>query len=214
MHDTSRRVYTSSYTRSLHVAYDDHNLYVAFECFDEDPSQIRASFARRDLAEARASLNQLEGEAKTEALAGVAEAWAEWGETILEKGDLMFAPVRERFESGQSVDAATYLRNWRRIQELRAVWNARVEAYDAVMIPTAPILPPNAERLLTDQDYFVTENLLALRNTRIGNVMGLCALTLPTAAPSCGVMMMGKPFGEAALCRIGAAAEAVLAGAA
>ena len=32
----------------VHVTYDDRNLYVAFECFDEDPSQIRASFARRD----------------------------------------------------------------------------------------------------------------------------------------------------------------------
>ena len=32
----------------VHVAYDDHNLYVAFQCFDEDPSQIRASFSRRD----------------------------------------------------------------------------------------------------------------------------------------------------------------------
>ncbi|MCP4572803.1 MAG: carbohydrate binding family 9 domain-containing protein [bacterium] len=32
----------------VRVAYDDRNLYVAFECFDEDPSQIRASFTRRD----------------------------------------------------------------------------------------------------------------------------------------------------------------------
>jgi hypothetical protein len=32
----------------VHVAYDDRNLYVAFECFDNDPSQIRALFARRD----------------------------------------------------------------------------------------------------------------------------------------------------------------------
>ena len=32
----------------VHVAYDDKNLYVAFECFDPDPSRIRASFTRRD----------------------------------------------------------------------------------------------------------------------------------------------------------------------
>ena len=32
----------------VYVAYDDRNLYVAFKCFDQDPSQIRASFARRD----------------------------------------------------------------------------------------------------------------------------------------------------------------------
>ena len=40
------------------------------------------------------------------------------------------------------------------------------------LLPTAPILPPNVERLMTDQEYYVTENLLALRNTRIGNLMG------------------------------------------
>jgi hypothetical protein len=32
----------------VHVAYDERNLYLAFRCFDEDPQQIRASFARRD----------------------------------------------------------------------------------------------------------------------------------------------------------------------
>ncbi len=28
---------------------------------------------------------------------------------------------------------------------------------------------------MTDDAYYVTENLLALRNTRIGNLMGVCA---------------------------------------
>jgi hypothetical protein len=40
---------------------------------------------------------------------------------------------------------------------------------------------------MTDDSYYVTENLLALRNTRIGNLMGICALTLPTSQPSCGI---------------------------
>lgn len=140
------------------------------------------------------------------------EAWAEWGATIEERGDLMFAPVRERFQSGAGVDAAAYLRTWRRLKALRAAWHARMAAYDAVLIPSSPILPPNTERLLTDQDYFVSENLLTLRNTRIGNLMGLSALTLPTSVNSCGIMFMGKPFGEAALCRVGAAAEAIVRG--
>ena len=49
---------------------------------------------------------------------------------------------------------------------------------------TTPILPPDLNRLINDHDYYVTENLLALRNTRIGNLMGLTALTLPTGVPS------------------------------
>ena len=64
---------------------------------------------------------------------------------------------------------------------------------------------------MNDHEYYVTENLLALRNTRIGNLMGLAALTLPTGTPSCGLMMMGYPGSEEALLRLGSAAESALA---
>ncbi len=52
-----------------------------------------------------------------------------------------------------------------------------------MILPTAPILPPNAARAAEDGAYFTVQNLLTLRNTRIGNVLGLPALTLPTGAP-------------------------------
>jgi aspartyl-tRNA(Asn)/glutamyl-tRNA(Gln) amidotransferase subunit A len=64
---------------------------------------------------------------------------------------------------------------------------------------------------MIDDAYYVAENLLALRNTRIGNLMGLCALTLPTAQPSCGISFMAGPGQEERLLRIGAAAERALA---
>ena len=63
---------------------------------------------------------------------------------------------------------------------------------------------------MTDDGYYVTENLLALRNTRIGNLMGNCALTLPTSSPSCGISFMCPPGQEEKLLRIGAAAETAL----
>ena len=85
-----------------------------------------------------------------------------------------------------------------------------VAGYDAVVLPTSPILPPNAERLMVDQDYYVADNLLALRNTRIANMMDLCALTLPTGQPSCGItLMMAAPRrGAAAAPRHGCGARA------
>jgi len=82
--------------------------------------------------------------------------------------------------------------------------------YDAVLMPAAPNLPPDRARLIRDPDYYVTENLLTLRNTRVGNLMGLCAMTLPTGVPSCGLMLCGKPFQEERLLRVAAAVEAVL----
>ena len=60
-----------------------------------------------------------------------------------------------------------------------------------MILPTAPNLPPNAARLLADEGYYTTENLLTLRNTRIGNMLGLCALTLPTNTPSAGISLNG-----------------------
>jgi aspartyl-tRNA(Asn)/glutamyl-tRNA(Gln) amidotransferase subunit A len=106
--------------------------------------------------------------------------------------------------------ATDYLAGWRRLQALRGIWTDRVAGADAVILPTAPILPPDANRLMTDDAYYVTENLLALRNTRIGNLLGLCALTLPAGEPSCGISLMGAACGEARLLRLGAAAERAL----
>jgi aspartyl-tRNA(Asn)/glutamyl-tRNA(Gln) amidotransferase subunit A len=63
---------------------------------------------------------------------------------------------------------------------------------------------------MTDDDYYVAENLLALRNTRIANLMGVCALTLPAGEPSCGISLMGAAGGEGRLLRLGAAAERAL----
>jgi len=57
----------------------------------------------------------------------------------------------------------------------------------------------------------VAENLLALRNTRIGNVMGSAALTLPTGVPSVGLQLIAPPGSDSALLRLGAAVEAALA---
>ncbi|MEO1378972.1 MAG: amidase, partial [Pseudomonadota bacterium] len=91
---------------------------------------------------------------------------------------------------------------WQRLDALRSSWALRVAGYDAVILPTAPILPPDADRLMVDEDYYIAENLLALRNTRVGNLLGLCAITLPTGVPSCGLMLFGKPFREKALLNI------------
>lgn len=139
-----------------------------------------------------------------------AEAYGIWGETIAANPEVMFPPIRERFEGGREALASDYIAGWRKLNALREAWAARVAGYDAVLMPSSPILPPNAERLLTDDSYYVTENLLALRNTRVGNLMGLAAMSLPTGVPSCGIMLCGAAFGEERLLRVAAAAETAL----
>lgn len=139
-----------------------------------------------------------------------AEAYGIWGETIEAAPERMFAPIRERFRGGRDATAAEYVAAWRRLAVLRQAWHARAAGFDAVLMPTAPNLPPDCARLLEDGDYYVTENLLTLRNTRVANLMGLPAVTLPTGTPACGLMLCGRPFAEEALLRVAAAAETAL----
>ncbi len=139
-----------------------------------------------------------------------AEAYGIWRDTIEAAPQKMFPRILERFRSGAGFSAVDYVAGWRRLEAIRQLWAERTSAFDAVLLPTSPILPPDANRLMTDDDYYVTENLLALRNTRIGNLMGVCALTLPTSQPSCGISLMGAAGQDARLLRLGAAAERAL----
>ncbi|MDK3019918.1 amidase [Pseudodonghicola flavimaris] len=138
------------------------------------------------------------------------EAYGLWRDVIEANPDVMFGEIRDRFRAGKDFSAPDYVAAWARLESARMAWDRATASFDAVICPTAPILPPDLDRLAQDSEYYVTENLLTLRNTRIGNLMGLCALSLPTGTPSCGLQLLAPPETEAALLRLGAAAEAAL----
>lgn len=138
------------------------------------------------------------------------EAYGLWRDVIEANPHLMFDRILERFRGGASFSAPDYVQAWQRIEEYREVWNARVAGFDAVLCPSSPILPPNVDKLMNDDAYYVSENLLALQNTRVGNLMGGCGVSLPTGVPSCGVIFNGLPMQEERLLRVAAAAEPVL----
>jgi aspartyl-tRNA(Asn)/glutamyl-tRNA(Gln) amidotransferase subunit A len=140
-----------------------------------------------------------------------AEAYGIWGPTVETAPEKMFPRILERVRAGADFKAADYVAAWRRLRAIRALWASVTAGYDAVLLPTSAILPPDADRLMTDFDYYIGENLLSLRNTRIGNLMDVCALTLPTAEPSCGISFLAGPMQEDRLLRLGIAAERALA---
>ncbi len=139
------------------------------------------------------------------------EAYGLWGDVIEANPDAMYPEILERFRTGKKFSGPDYVAVWSKLKNCRGAWDAATAGFDAVLAPTAPILPPNLHRLLNDHEYYVTENLLALRNTRIGNLMGLAALTVPTGTRACGLMMLGYPGSEEALLRVGSAVESALA---
>lgn len=139
-----------------------------------------------------------------------ADSYGWWRDLVEAHPEKMFPQILERVRGGATVTGPDYVADWIRLREIRKIYAAVTGTYDAVIMPTAPILPPNAARLLSDDDYYKSENLLALRNTRVANLMDLPSITLPTGTPSCGIMFNGQNGEDERLLRIGAAAEAAL----
>lgn len=141
----------------------------------------------------------------------VTEAYATWKDEIEAAPDKMYAEILARFRAGVQFSGVEFVQAWQALDSLREQWAELVSGYDAVLLPTSPILPPNIEKLVTDHDYYVQENLLALRNTRIGNLLNCSALTLPTGVASAGLMLLGPANGEEGLLDLGRAVEQALA---
>ena len=176
----------------------------AFERAVEQLKTAGAEIDYIDVPEAREAVD-------LSALLITSEAYGLWKEVIEANPDAMFSEILARFRNGAGHDAADYVAGWVKLEAARSAYDRATAGYDAIIGPSSAILPPNLERLNTEEDYYVTENLLSLRNTRVGNMLGLCGLTLPTDTPSCGIMFLCAPNMEEQLLRIGAAAEAVLA---
>ncbi len=139
-----------------------------------------------------------------------ADSYGWWRDLVEAHPEKMFPQILERVRGGQTVTGPDYVAGWNMLRDIRKQYAAETAQFDAVIMPTAPILPPHAQRLLDDDEYYKSENLLALRNTRVANLMDVCSITLPTGTPSCGIIFNGQNGTEAALLRLCAAAEQAL----
>ena len=85
-------------------------------------------------------------------------------------------------------------------------------AYDAMVLPTCPCVPPRFDGL-AEPAAFARANGLALRNPALVNFFDGCALSLPMHAadelPS-GLMLAAPRVSDARLLAIGAAVESVI----
>jgi aspartyl-tRNA(Asn)/glutamyl-tRNA(Gln) amidotransferase subunit A len=84
--------------------------------------------------------------------------------------------------------------------------------WDAVLMPTCPILPPLISAVASNEGYN-HYNMLLMRNTRVANVLDRCAVTLPAdryGGLSIGLTLMGNPRCDDALFDIAEAVESLL----
>ena len=187
---------------------------VVFDAIEDAPNAAFESSVDRITA-AGAKVERRKGPAVEEAMALTGalyapEAYGLWKDVIEAAPEKMFAEILERFRGGADVSAPDYIAAWARLSEIREAFSSETAGFDAVIMPSSPILPPEIARLESDHDYYVERNLLALRNTRVGNLMGSASLTLPTGTPSCGFMLVCPPMGEERMLRLGAAVENAL----
>ena len=127
------------------------------------------------------------------------ESLALYEDMLLNQGDEVDPRVAKRileFKGGLSTD---YLRlSYIREQMVRDFWQD-YRAFDAVLCPTLPILPPTITSLSTDEAYF-NANRLCLSITRIFNYFSGPAVSVPYTEVdnglSVGIMVATAPHTE------------------
>ena len=139
-----------------------------------------------------------------------------WHRDLLARDAARYDPrVALRITRGGQIAAADYVWLAGRRAELMAAMRARMEGFDALLMPTVPVVAPPIALLRSDEAAYLAANLLVLRNSTLVNFLDGCGLSLPCHAPGAapvGVTLARFDGRDAALLDIGAAVERGLAG--
>jgi aspartyl-tRNA(Asn)/glutamyl-tRNA(Gln) amidotransferase subunit A len=110
------------------------------------------------------------------------EGYAHHRETLARRGDQYDPFVRMRLEDGATVLASEYidLKRYRRAMIERCA--ALTRGFDALLMPTVPVVPPKISEVREKKPY-LEQSALTTRFTSIGNCLDRCAISLPCHAP-------------------------------
>jgi aspartyl-tRNA(Asn)/glutamyl-tRNA(Gln) amidotransferase subunit A len=121
--------------------------------------------------------------------------------------------VVQRFAKAREMTAAEFVRRLRLFEENARIANARLPEIDVLASPTIAITPPTLAEVSTVEGYG-PRNLMILRNTTIGNLLRLCAVTMPVARDKAGMpvglQLMAAGGDDARLVAVSLACERVL----
>ena len=107
-----------------------------------------------------------------------AESYAWHRYLITSKGDVYDPRVAIRIMRGEAISAADYIDLLNARRSLIARIAVRLAPYDALVLPTTANAPPRIADLRDDKEFTV-QNLRALRNCTLINVIDGCAISLP-----------------------------------
>lgn len=107
-----------------------------------------------------------------------AESYAWHRYLLTSKGDVYDPRVSLRILRGEGISAADYIDILNARRSFIARTEARIAPYDALVLPTTANTPPVIADLADDK-AFTIQNLRALRNCTLINVLDGCAISLP-----------------------------------
>ncbi|MES2537920.1 MAG: amidase [Pseudomonadota bacterium] len=141
------------------------------------------------------------------------EAFA-WHQKLLAAHEDQYDPrVAKRIKMGAAPSAADYIE----LHAKRRDWIMRMEAgiaaFDALIMPTVPIVAPPIADLVASEEAFFKANGLLLRNPSVINLLDGCAVSVPCHAAGslpAGLMIAGPAMSDARILSIAAAIEECL----
>ncbi|MBC7801978.1 MAG: amidase [Gemmatimonadaceae bacterium] len=136
-----------------------------------------------------------------------------WHRALMEKRGAEYDPrVLSRIERGRGMTAPDLVALQSARRAICASMDAATAPFDAVVMPTTPIVPPRIDALADDAEY-ARVNTLVLRNPLLANFLDRCSISIPAhragEAPV-GFMLTGETGGDDRLFAIAAAIEPVL----
>ncbi|HEY1543311.1 MAG TPA: amidase [Xanthobacteraceae bacterium] len=138
-----------------------------------------------------------------------AEGYAVHRPLIKVKGSEYDPFVLTRLERGKEQDAADYIElMWAREEMIRR-FDAITAPYDALIMPTVPIIAPTLREVATPE-YARSANYKLLRNTGLANFFDRCSVSIPchhAGDAPVGLMLVGPNGSDRRLLAMAAAME-------
>ena len=142
-----------------------------------------------------------------------AEAWA-WHRALLAERGAEYDPrVSSRIRGGEKMGAADYIDLLAARRRWIAQVGARVSGFDALVLPTVPIVAPRMANLEASDEAYFAANGLILRTPTLINFLDGCALSLPCHAPGqapVGLMLAGPGGRDPDILALGQGVELLL----
>jgi aspartyl-tRNA(Asn)/glutamyl-tRNA(Gln) amidotransferase subunit A len=140
------------------------------------------------------------------------EAYAWHRARIASEGTRYDPRVLSRILRGREQDAADYIELRQRREEFIGRVTPLIAPFDALLMPTAPVVAPALSELSEDDDY-TRINALVLRNSSLVNFLDGCAISVPCHEPGAapvGLTIFGLRDTDRQLLSIAAAVEGCL----